>query len=343
VEAENSRLRGTSKIAMIARPLLVCLAFAAALVVVACRPSPAPAVPFAMLTLPYPAHYAMLTSEERHAREADFRARNPGEWDRVDVDPFGFVAVETRDASIVDPQTKIDATDRELARWTAFLHKNAAFFGIGDARLALTHACGLHGYAGESTAYEGPYEVEQKIGAQVLATIRFDKEPRIGPSVLVIRGGFLPKVAIRPRRITDAAAIAPLVGQQYAIDRPADTSDIPKRDDPIRMHPSPVATTPVDCNHPPPWEAHHCPTSEVVTLVAMPSGLVSLRDEVLCVQRDAVMEVRVIVRVDLALPSLPHRPVLVRPLGEAPPMPRLIDAVTGENLSGTERRCGPLT
>lgn len=259
---------------------------------------------------PYPTRYLASSEAEHDARVNAFRAKNPGDWSTLTLGVAGLVdQLVAKGAPLVDDVSTTNATSAERSAWIAFVKKNAESFGAVACNVALAHRSGSSTWA-----------IVLLAGTDAYGAITFEKKISDGAMIAVVRGHIVQSTRIPQRRISDEVASAPLFGHKYGIHVAADNH-------PVGEH--------VDCDGPASMLANKCPFT---TTVEASSENVDVSERVACVQREGALEVRRVLLVGLGQATMGvHRTSIAKttmtPLDEGPKVPRVVDAVTGDDLS----------
>jgi hypothetical protein len=269
----------------------------------------------------YPTRIATASDAERAAKQAAFRAHNPGSWPYVSIDfDGGALVISSADPALVDPSLDHlgEASPRERAAWLALVERQLAAAHAEQIGVSLDE---LHGNG--TTWYIATRDDEAAFGS-----IRFDKSSWIpdggGPRrpLFTVRHHLVRSAAVPPRKVSDQKILAPLLGRRYV-------EYTPGRPGP--MYDPPSSRPPQEpCRNDPAGLRPECPHTVELSLTAVS---VTLEEHVACVQTTSTEEVRRLVRVRWNAPSGSNP--RFTPLDGAPQLPLEVDAVTGEVLPAT--------
>lgn len=183
----------------------------------ACRPSPPNAAERAAQAAQegYPARYPRVDRASRDERERAFRARNPGPWVSVALDPYGFATYVTRsdppgDAAAAGSRASWKQppfSPEELAYYRDLLARNAELFGLADPAIAAS--------AGDATGIR----IEQRFLGKPIAAISVGRYGPSGdePGGTFISGHHWPRI-VEPRELLSDDEIAShVVGQEGVV------------------------------------------------------------------------------------------------------------------------------
>jgi hypothetical protein len=254
----------------------------------------------------YPARVPILTEAAIAGRADAFRARNPGRWLEVRADEHGFIrSARTDDPAILPLDGGADYTAADLGRIRGFLERNADFFGVPAAEAKELVRFGAFGV-----------EINVTLGRLILG------------QVTVSRGfvNAVPVLVDAPVTVDDEAAGARVVDRTYQ--------------ESARY----TALPPLDCNMVP--GGGRCVSTdlgEVTRTITLRADDIEVITAPLSRRKAAFDELRLVKCVH---PARAFHPVAA-PAGPrgargpqishhtfSPPLPLVVDAVTGETLEG---------